>query len=78
MLPEKVLSGWEDIVGLLPEDLESSARTCGAFVRPRNVDSATTLLRLVLAYSLTPMSFRQTVAWAEATGIATTERREPD
>ena len=71
MLPEKVLSGWEDIVGLLPEDLESSARTCGTFVRPRNVDSATTLLRLVLAYSLTPMSFRQTVAWAEANRIAT-------
>jgi len=39
-------------------------------VRLREVDSASTLLRLALAYGFCQMSLRQTAAWAEAAGIA--------
>jgi hypothetical protein len=65
-----LLNDWEQVVGLLPADLEESAGETGVFQRARGVGDATTLLRLLLAYACTPMSFRQTVAWAEAQEIA--------
>jgi Transposase DDE domain len=67
----EVLSHWEQLLAYLPSDLEASAKEQGAFLRKRGVPNATTLLRLLLVYSGTALSFRQTVAWAEAQEIAT-------
>jgi len=59
---------WEDVVRRLEAqlDLESSSRTTGAIRRKRVVTSGGQLLRLVLAYVLSGLSFRSTAAWAEA------------
>src|SRR5262245_25712089 len=65
-----VLTQWSQLLELLPSDLEGSAREHRAFLRARGVPDAATLLRLFLVYSTSPMSFRQTVAWAEAQDIA--------
>jgi len=64
------LNNWEQILALLPNDLEERAKLTGAFTRARGVPDAKTLLRLLLAYCATPMSFRQTVAWASSSEIA--------
>jgi len=63
---------WEDVVCRLGEhvDLEESARAKGAIKRTRTIKTAEQLLRLVLAYVLSGLSFRGTAAWAEATGHA--------
>lgn len=66
----KELDNWEQILALLPNNLEERARLKGAFTRARGVPDAKTLLRLLLAYCATPMSFRQTVAWASSSEIA--------
>lgn len=56
---------------LAPSDvIEQSAKEYGAMRRKRRVDSASTLLRLALAYGFCGMSLRQTTAWAEAAGVA--------
>jgi hypothetical protein len=55
---------WHAICEQLPPDFESSARIHKAFVRPRAVADPATLLRLVLLYAATPLSFRGVVAWA--------------
>jgi hypothetical protein len=63
---------WPYLLGCLPPelDLEESARRCGAITRHRQVESASTLLRLAMAYGFCEMSLRQTAAWAEAAGVA--------
>ena len=53
-----------------PDIIEKSAKEYGALRRKRCVDSASTLLRLALAYGFCGMSLRQTTAWAEAAGVA--------
>ncbi|MEJ2229117.1 MAG: hypothetical protein P8Y67_12985 [Alphaproteobacteria bacterium] len=50
--------------------IEASARTQGAFARARAVQSATDLLRLILAYCLGGMGLRSTSAWAASVGLA--------
>jgi len=67
MEPQELMElQWPYLLGCLPEqDLEGSAREWGAIVRLREVDSASTLLRLALAYGFCQMSLRQTAAWAE-------------
>lgn len=59
---------WEDVLARLAAqlDLESSSRTTGAIRRKRVVTNGAQLLRLVLAYVLSGLSFRSTAAWAEA------------
>jgi hypothetical protein len=59
---------WEDLVRRLGGqlDLEASSRATGAIRRKRVVTSGSQLLRLVLAYVLSGLSFRSTAAWAEA------------
>jgi len=59
---------WEDVLRRLEAqlDLESSSRMTGAIRRKRVVTSGGQLLRLVLAYVLSGLSFRSTAAWAEA------------
>jgi hypothetical protein len=63
---------WQTIVERLggPETLEASARETKAFLRPREVGSATELLRLILAYCLGDRGLRLTCAWAAASGLA--------
>jgi hypothetical protein len=63
---------WEGVLARLGEhvDLERSAREQRAIVRQRVIRSAAQLLRLVLAYALSGLSLRGTVAWAEAAGQA--------
>lgn len=50
--------------------LESGARESKAFLRPREVASATDMLRLILCYCLSAMSLRSTAAWAGAIKLA--------
>lgn len=50
--------------------MEESARRSGCVVRLRNVSSAANLLRVMLAYGLSDLSLKDTVAWARACGIA--------
>jgi Transposase DDE domain len=63
---------WEDVLDRLGEyaDLEESAREHRAIVRVRVIKTGAQLLRLVLAYVLSGLSLRSTVAWAEAAGAA--------
>jgi len=55
--------GGSDAIALL-------ARQTGAFIRPRNVKDADSLLRLCLGYGPGGQSLRSAAAWAEATGLA--------
>jgi Transposase DDE domain len=61
---------WQQMLGLFREDLEESARMFGAVTRVRNVPCASNLLRMILAYSLSDLSLKDTAAWAKADGIA--------
>ena len=68
-----ILEGqWKLLLSMLPRglDLEETLRRCGGLVRRRAIDSAETLLRLVLVYSLCGRSLRSTAAWAQAQGVA--------
>ncbi|MGA8055162.1 MAG: transposase [Burkholderiales bacterium] len=49
--------------------LEASARETKAFLRARVVDSAVSLLRLILAYCLSERGLRSTAAWATSIGL---------
>ncbi|NJM35859.1 MAG: hypothetical protein HC850_15510 [Rhodomicrobium sp.] len=49
---------------------KASARQTGAFLRPRAVESASGLLRLVLAYCLGGMGLRSASAWAASVELA--------
>jgi hypothetical protein len=51
-------------------DLKVTARMRGAFLRPRQVKSVASLLKLAMAYGGCGMSLRETCAWAAAKGIA--------
>jgi hypothetical protein len=63
---------WQTIVSRLggASGLEASARLTKAFRRARGVDSAVSLLRMILAYCLGERGLRSTVAWATAIGLA--------
>lgn len=64
---------WEFLRTMLPPEaeLERMARETGALKRKREVDSASSLLRLVLSYGMCDQSLRGTAAWARANGTAT-------
>ena len=72
VIRSEILDYWPEVRSRLPADfdLETTARSRGAFTRAREVKNAETLLRLALAYGGCGMSLRETCAWAEATGIA--------
>ncbi len=59
-----------EVVPHLPGDLQAQARTLGAFTRRHLLDSATDLLRGVLAYVLLSRSFRHLGAWAVVNDVA--------
>jgi hypothetical protein len=62
---------WHEIVERLggTAALEASARETKAFLRARVVDSAVSLLRLILAYCLSERGLRSTAAWATSIGL---------
>lgn len=68
MRDELIAQDWDIVKRMLPDDWELSARQCGALRRCRNVDSAETLLRLILLHVAGGLSLRQTVVRAQALG----------
>ena len=70
MRDELFSTDWDIVKRLLPTGWQASARQCGALRRTRNVDSAETLLRLILLHVAGGLSLRQTVARAETFGWA--------
>jgi hypothetical protein len=62
---------WESVVARLggAGRLEVSARDTKAFRRPRVINNAVDLLRLILAYCLGERGLRATAAWATAIGL---------
>ena len=63
---------WPCLLALLPAEarLEETASAMGALRRKRGVDSASSLLRLCLAYGFCGMTLRQTAAWAQVAQVA--------
>lgn len=63
---------WSYLLTFLPSrsTLERSAADFGAIRRVREISSASTLLRLMMAYGFCGMSLRRTAAWAGETGLA--------
>lgn len=66
-----VTRDWQSVVARLggAEVLNSSARETKAFLRPRKIDNAVDLLRLILAYCLGEAGLRSIAAWATAIGL---------
>lgn len=64
--------GWSETLELLGGEglITQSARETKAFQRPREVRTASDLLRLTLAYCLGKVGLRSIAAWAAASGIA--------
>jgi Transposase DDE domain len=62
---------WGSVVARLggADALNSSARETKAFLRPRVIDNAVDLLRLILAYCLGERGLRLTAAWATSIGL---------
>jgi len=61
---------WEQVLGLMPIDLDASARDEKALQRQRKVKNASDLLRLVLNYALGDLSLRLTGAWSTIADVA--------
>jgi len=63
---------WKSVVSRLggAAMLEISARETKAFLRPRVIDSAVDMLRLILAYCLGDGGLRSTAAWSSSVGLA--------
>lgn len=55
--------GWQQVLSLLPEDIEQSARKDKAIFRMRKIRDAGSLLRIILAYCLSGMSSRELSSW---------------
>lgn len=66
-----VTRDWGSVVARLggAEMLSSSARATKAFLRPRVINNAVDLLRLILAYCLGERGLRSTAAWATCIGL---------
>lgn len=63
---------WSAVLAMVSEviDLEESARSTGALLRRRQIQSAEDLLRLALVYGPGGQSLRDTAAWAALEGVA--------
>jgi len=72
MVPTLLTDQWSALLQTLPSslDLEATARMTCALVRRREIQRATDLLRLVLAYAVCDWSLRLVGAWATLMGLA--------
>ena len=61
---------WQILLHFLPKGWQDAAWTLGAIIRRRAIESAESLLRLVLAYAWNDWSLRSTAAWAGRIGLA--------
>ena len=61
---------WDYIVRELPDNLDDSALKTGALIRKKGVESATDLLRIILTYGVTDLSFKNVATWASASEIS--------
>lgn len=61
---------WDYIVRELPDNLDGSALETGALIRKKGVESATDLLRIILTYGITDLSFKNVAVWASASEIS--------
>ena len=52
------LADWQSVMGFMPSDLDQVAKSCGAVRRWRNIQCASDLLRLILAYVAQDLSLR--------------------
>jgi len=67
---ERSAACWQQLVAeRLPADLEQQARQRKAFVRVRQLSSASELLRAILCYVLTLSSLKQLCAWSRLLGL---------
>ena len=72
MTPESLVNqDWNRVVARLggAAALKASARETKAFLRPRGIDNAVDLLRLILAYCLGERGLRLTAARAASVGL---------
>jgi hypothetical protein len=69
MKPSITDEDWEILLKFLPKGWEDRASETGALVRKRKIESAETLLRLLLIHLADGKSLRTTVAYAEEAGI---------
>lgn len=60
---------WKILLKFLPEGWEDKARESGALVRKRKIDSAETLLRVLLIHLADDKSLRTTAAYAQEAGV---------
>jgi len=62
---------WRRVVARLGgmANLDASARETKAFLRPRAIENAVDLLRMILAFCLGARGLRSTTAWASAIGL---------
>ncbi len=80
MRDELIEQDWDLVKQLLPPDWAESARECGALRRRREVDSAETLLRLILLHVAGGLSLHQTAVraqrfgWAKVSAVALFKR----
>jgi hypothetical protein len=60
---------WEFIERELPDSLDQMAKSSGALVRCKGVDSAHNLLRVILTYGVTDLSLKAVAAWGSSVGL---------
>jgi hypothetical protein len=62
-------TGWAEVQGELPANLEALARQHGALLRKRELPSAEALLRIALAYAVLDLSLRGVASWMPLQGL---------
>jgi hypothetical protein len=61
---------WAYLLTLMPTGFKALAKETQAIVRQRNIPDAASLLRIILAYSVSDLSLKDTAAWAVSEGVA--------
>jgi len=69
MEPSPIQEDWEVLLRFLPEDWASKAVELGALARRRKIQSAETLLRVLLIHLADGKSLRTTAAYAQEAGL---------
>jgi len=73
-IKRKLFRNWDELKQNLPDDLDASAKECGALERKREIKSGEMLLRLILIYSVI-LSLRNTAIWMLGLGFCDISRQ---